>query len=55
MRNSGGRSSEPLVPLCKPDVGEEELAKGTFVLKDMASGEQTTLSRDELIAKLSGK
>jgi histidyl-tRNA synthetase len=33
-------------------IGEDELAKGTFLLKDMATGEQQTLTRDELISKL---
>jgi histidyl-tRNA synthetase len=36
-------------------IGEEELANGTFVLKDMASGEQTTVTREELVLKLTAK
>ncbi|MBP5560860.1 MAG: histidine--tRNA ligase [Muribaculaceae bacterium] len=33
-------------------VGESELADGTITLKDMATGEQQSLTRDELIARL---
>ncbi len=33
-------------------VGEQELADGTIALKDMATGEQHTVSVDELIARL---
>jgi histidyl-tRNA synthetase len=33
-------------------AGEDELAKGTVVLKDLASGEQTTVPRGEVVAKL---
>jgi histidyl-tRNA synthetase len=34
-------------------VGENELAAGTYQLKDMASGEQFSLARQELMARLS--
>jgi histidyl-tRNA synthetase len=33
-------------------VGENELASGTIALKDMATGEQLTLTVDEVIARL---
>lgn len=34
-------------------VGEEEMQSGTVTLKDMSSGAQETLSRDEIVARLS--
>jgi histidyl-tRNA synthetase len=33
-------------------VGENEMAAGRYALKDMASGEQENLTRDEIAAKL---
>jgi histidyl-tRNA synthetase len=33
-------------------VGDTELANGTVVLKDLTSGEQTTLPKDQLIERL---
>jgi len=36
-------------------VGETELADRTVVLKDLATGEQTPLPRDEVVAKLKAK
>ena len=33
-------------------IGEQELADGTVALKNMESGEQLTLTPDELIEKL---
>jgi histidyl-tRNA synthetase len=33
-------------------VGESELEAGTAVLKDLQSGEQTTLPRADLVARL---
>ena len=34
-------------------IGSEEIEKGIFSLKDLASGQQEKLSKDELIKKLS--
>ena len=36
-------------------VGENEIATQSYTLKDMSSGEQQTLSRAELLARLSGR
>ncbi|MBA3641810.1 MAG: histidine--tRNA ligase, partial [Acidobacteria bacterium] len=36
-------------------VGENELAAGTVVLKDLATGEQSTVTRAELPSRLSVK
>jgi len=33
-------------------LGDNEISAGLYALKDMASGEQLNLSREELIAKL---
>jgi histidyl-tRNA synthetase len=33
-------------------MGDNEIAAGTYLLKDMASGEQESLSRDQLIARI---
>ena len=33
-------------------VGDNEIAAGTYLLKDMASGEQESLSRDQLAARI---
>ena len=35
-------------------VGESEMAAGTIALKDMATGEQTTCTLDEVIARIKG-
>jgi histidyl-tRNA synthetase len=35
-------------------IGEEELRAGSVMLRDMAKGEQTQLSPDEVIRKLKG-
>ena len=35
-------------------VGEDELAKGIYPLKDMARGEQSTVSKDDLFQKFGG-
>ena len=34
-------------------IGDQELAEGRYPLKDMASGEQRSLSEDELLAVFS--
>jgi histidyl-tRNA synthetase len=36
-------------------IGDNEIAAGTYLLKDMASGEQESLSRDQLAARIRGK
>ena len=36
-------------------VGDDELAKGRFVLRDMASGDQTEITEAELIEKLKNR
>ena len=33
-------------------LGDNEIAAGTYLLKDMASGEQEPLSRDQLAARI---
>jgi len=36
-------------------VGENEVASGFFAVKNLQSGEQTTVARDELLKYLSGE
>ena len=36
-------------------LGEEEVKKKTFLLKDMETSEQIALSFDEVVRKLNGK
>jgi len=33
-------------------LGDNEIAAGTYLIKDMASGEQTSLSREALVAHI---
>ena len=33
-------------------LGDNEIAAGTYLLKDMATGEQRALTRDELVASI---
>lgn len=47
--NYANRRAIPFVVL----VGEEELKNNSFTLKNMATGEQTTLNLEQLVAKLS--
>ena len=35
-------------------VGEDEMATGRYALKNMSTGEQETLTRDEIAARLAG-
>ncbi len=33
-------------------LGDNEIAAGTYLLKDMSSGEQESLSRDQLVRRI---